>query len=439
MATPMAAPTKTDVTVNTDAAGVVTGTVTGGGKVSGTAAPPAGIAQLQSQIDALNTRVTALEAAGPTPPEPIPPQPVPGDVIDARTFSPQQHAGTEADPWPGQAIIDALKSLPSTGGTVWLADGIWLINSKLQLDGVNNFTLTGQSRNAQIMFKGTCELWIGGVNFGGVSNATITKLTINAGTLAFSTPSAIRVSNARDCTFTDNQVLGHPSGSIPAMWWEGGSNNKFIKNAFAGGAQGGDSVLQVQPLGGTPNSGHLISENTFDSVALYIIGLSDSIISKNIFTNQALNNAIGIMICGEWAATSRNMTVDSNTVDARNQNDATISGLPNDPGGNSIIDGFVFTNNVVKGTKALIAAQSPDPKNYADNALTGNHKSNVTISGNQMHAEWDGAVIDLRGGGGTVDRVLVENNVLSNSANKPNVVKQDSGTTNVTIRNNTGI
>src|SRR5262249_62359832 len=58
-------------------------------------------------------------------------------TLDARQFSTIAHAGTVADPWPGTAIQRALMALPATGGTVTVADGVWKIDSLLQLDGVN--------------------------------------------------------------------------------------------------------------------------------------------------------------------------------------------------------------------------------------------------------------------------------------------------------------
>ena len=40
-----------------------------------------------------------------------------GPTLDATQFSSVPHAGTLADPWPGNAIQQALLALPSTGGT----------------------------------------------------------------------------------------------------------------------------------------------------------------------------------------------------------------------------------------------------------------------------------------------------------------------------------
>src|SRR5262249_22967648 len=117
-------------------------------------------------------------------------------------------------------------------------------------------------------------------------------------------------------------------------------------------------------------------------------------------------------------------------------NGAVISGLPNDPGGLSQIDGFSITNNIIRGTGAGISAQSFDGNNYNDNTLLGNVKTNVTITGNQLSSLWTGSSIDIRGGAGSVDKVLVQSNTLQNSAGAQNVITQDNHTYNVTIRNN---
>src|SRR5215813_3301565 len=103
-----------------------------------------------------------------------------GPTLDARQFSTVTHAGTVSDPWPGTAIQSALMALPATGGTVMVADGVWRIDSQLQLTK-SNWSLVRQSHNAQLMFTGVGQMWFG--NAGGVdavSNATISTLTINA-------------------------------------------------------------------------------------------------------------------------------------------------------------------------------------------------------------------------------------------------------------------
>jgi len=222
---------------------------------------------------------------------------------------------------------------------------------------------------------------------------------------------------------------------MPAVFFEGGYNNSINNNTLSSNS-GGDSVLQLQTLGTTANSDFTIDSNTFDSVFLVVIGLSNVRITKNILTNKALGNTIGIQVCGPWAGTSQNITIDGNTVDADASNAAYVGGLPNDPGGASNINGFNITNNIIKGTFAVISAQSIDGNNYNDNTLAADTKTNVVISGNQISSAWGASGIDLRGGAGSVDTVAVENNTLQSSAGAQNVITQDNHTYNVTILNN---
>jgi FG-GAP-like repeat len=180
----------------------------------------------------------------------------------------------------------------------------------------------------------------------------------------------------------------------------------------------------------------VISQNTFDSSGLLLIGLNNTKVTNNYFSNRTLGNNIGIDICGPWTGTSQNITIDSNTLDASiGINGAVISGIPNDPGGTSNIDGLSITNNILKATVSGIAVQSRDPSNFTDNSLIGSNKTNVTITGNQLSSLWAGSSIDIRGGAGSVDTVLVQSNTLQNSAGVQNVVREDAHTTNATILN----
>jgi len=314
-----------------------------------------------------------------------------------------------------------------------VADGVWKIDSLLQLNGVNNFNLVGQSLNAQLMFTGAGQIWFGST--GGISNATISTLTFNGNTLpANSNFAGVRLSNAQASFFTGNQILGHANNSVPAVFFEGGSNVQITNNTIVGGPQGG-AAFQIQALGATPNSGFVVSGNTFDSSNLLVIGLNNTKILNNNFNNHKLGNTISILVCGNWDSTARDITVDGNTLDT-DSNGAIISGLPNDPGGLSNIDGFSITNNTIRGTGASISVQSFDSNNYNDNTLLGNVKTNVTITGNQLSSLWTGSSIDIRGGAGSVDTVLVQSNTLQNSAGAQNVITQDNHTYDVTIRNN---
>jgi hypothetical protein len=72
-------------------------------------------------------------------------------TVDARSFATAPHAGTMSDPWPSSAITRAVNSLPQSGGTVIVDDGIWLFDSD-QLVSRGNFVLQGSSLNAQLIF-----------------------------------------------------------------------------------------------------------------------------------------------------------------------------------------------------------------------------------------------------------------------------------------------
>jgi hypothetical protein len=326
-------------------------------------------------------------------------------------------------------------ALPATGGTVTVADGVWKIDSLLQLNGVNNFNLVGQSLNAQLMFTGAGQMWFGSAEggLGGVSNATISTLTINANTLTPASPqTAMEFDNAQNVSFNNNHILGDQNGSIPAVFFGGGSNNQILNNTIT--APQGGAPLQLNALGGTPSSGFVVSQNTFDSSNLLLIGLNNTKVTNNYFSNQTLRNFIGIFIIGPYAGTSQNITIDGNTLVAM-ANNAVISGLPQDPGGTSNIDGFSITNNILKAAKSLIAVQSYESGNLTDNSLIGTNKTNVTITGNQL-SSFDGSTIDIRGGLGSVDKVLVQSNTLQNLTGMQNVIIEDADTTNATILNN---
>jgi hypothetical protein len=351
-----------------------------------------------------------------------------GPTLDARQFSTVTHAGTVSDPWPGTAIQSALMALPATGGTVTVADGVWKIDSFLQLNGVNNFNLVGQSLNAQLMFTGAGWMSFGS-GISGVSNATISTLTINANTLTPASPqSAMEFNNAQNVSFNNNHILGHQNGSIPAVFFGGGSNNQILNNTIT--APQGGSPLQLNALGGTPNSGFVVSQNTFDSSNLLLIGLNNTKVTNNYFSNPTLHNFISILIVGPFGGTSQNITIDGNTLEAI-ANNAVISAIPNDPGGTSNIDGFSITNNIIKAAKTLIAVQSY-AGNLTDNSLIGSNKTNVTITGNQL-SSFNGSTIDIRGGAGSVDKVLVQSNTLQNSVGMQNVIMGDAHTTNATL------
>jgi len=377
-------------------------------------------------------------------------------TIDARDFSPDgQHAGTANDPWPGQAIVDALKSLPQPGGgTVFVANGIWLFDKQIQINGVNDFVLQGESHSAELRFVGDAgggQLWFGSDRGGvaGFTNGVFENLCINANgyTNDPRAPSALRFSNAQNCEFRNNKELGHSNGSIPAMFFEGGQNNKIHHNHFdgrqpedgGGTGGGGDSVCQIQTLGETANSDFEISDNTFLGAMPVVIGLDRVKILRNICKSNY--GFIAIAACGTWNTRCHDIIIDGNTVDAENANGVMIAGIPNDPGGMSIIDGFQITNNTLIGTFASICCQGWLNENQWNDGVTlvGNEKYNVLIKGNKLHSAWGASDINVRGGDGKIDGALVTENTLSNDAGKPNTLTTDAHSYNIQCYGNTGL
>ena len=364
-------------------------------------------------------------------------------TLDARDYSPDgPHAGTDADPWPGAAIKSALEDLPQPGGgTVFVANGKWLVNSLLEINGVNDFVLQGESLAAELKFLDAGQMWFGsaGGGTGGIASSTFSTLTWNCNGLEVVTPhAALRVSSATDCTFSGNKVIGHSNGGMPGTFWEGGRDNLIDGNEFVAPA-GGDSVLQIQTGSSLDNSDFVVSNNTFDSAALVVIGLSNVQVIGNTLTNTTLANTIGIQVCGPFTGGSSNILVDGNIVNADESNGAVITGLPNDPGGSSIIDNFTISNNTLTGTFASIHAQSFDDNNFHDNTLLNNEKTNMHIIGNTLNSAWGGSGINLRGGAGRVDTVEVRGNTLIGALGFSNSVDRDANTFNVTIVDNIGI
>lgn len=360
-------------------------------------------------------------------------------MIYARDFSPDgQHAGTDADPWPGVAIKNAVDSLNDATDTVRVSDGIWRINEQLQINH-NNWTLEGESRDGTILrFEGPGQLWFGAPS----SNTKFTTLTADYRNLP-KVPCApgLRFDTATNHQFTDCKIFGHAEGGMPGTSFQGCKGVRIANCLFNGAPAGGDNTLQLQPLGAdlAYNSDCVVEGNTFDSTYLVAIGISNLEIRNNTLHNQTMANSIAIQVCGMWNQACKNVTIDGNTLNIGASNFVAITGLPNDPGGASVIDGFNITNNTLNGTFASIYCQSFDPNNYNDNTLAGNEKHNVVISGNTLHSAWGASGIDCRGGAGLVDTVLIENNTLTNDANATNSVGKDANTKNLTVRGNTGI
>ena len=382
-------------------------------------------------------------------------------MIDARDFSPDgSHAGTENDPWPGQAIVDALKSLPQPGGgTVRVANGIWLFDKAHTINGVNDFVLQGESHDAELRFvggEGGGQLWFGSDQGGtaGFTNGIFENLLINANGLDKNdprSPSALRLSTGRSSEFRNNKMLGHSNGSIPAMFWEGGQYVKIHHNHFdgrqpedgGGTGGGGDSVCQVQsgPMGADGHVGRdfEISDNTFLGAMPVVIGVDKIKVLRNHCESHY--GFLAIAACGTWNTRCTDTIIDSNTVSAEGANGVMISGISNDPGGMSIIDGFQITNNTLIGTFASICCQGwlNDDQWNDGVTLVGSEKYNVLIKGNKLHSAWGASDINVRGGDGKVDGVLITENTLTNDAGKPNTLTTDDHSYNVQCYGNNGL
>lgn len=387
-------------------------------------------------------------------------------ILDARNYSTTGvHAGSSADPWPGLAIKNALDALPGIlqpgcTGTVFVSDGIWLIDSLLQVDGVNNFILEGESTAAELRFTSSAsvnhQIWMGGggSSFGGFTNGRFTGLTFNAnGLSSFSAFAALRLTNANNMIFENNIVLGHGNGAVPATFTEGGTNNIYRFNTFIGGSNGGDNTLQIQPGNtGVPKTGFTITNNTFTDTGPVGIGISNCEISYNTLTNPDTGGFIAILFCGGTSTSDicTNVTLDHNTVNAGGANGAYVGGIPNDSPLGSYITNFRITNNTITGTQATLACQSFDGNNYYDGSLIGSEKRNVTITGNVLTSNNPGlpAVINVMGGtstgigagstGGIVDTVEVTSNTLINTGSTVTLIQTDVNTLNSTIHNNIG-
>jgi len=371
--------------------------------------------------------------------------------LDARKFSTVAHAGTAADPWPGSAIAAALEALPASGGTVYIADGIWKINSPelftTQADlwqsspnmQTNTFNLVGQSQNAKLEFTGNGQLWFNTTGDPAVhGTVNISNLTIDASGLpnTSNAPEAIRVSNDYNGVFTNNNVIAHANISIPAVDYEGGINNQFTNNTINATA-GGGSPLQVQELGGTPNTGYMVSNNTFHNASLLMIGINATA-SYNNFDSTAGGAYLNILAVGEYNGVYNSYTIDDNTLDGLvGGTGAFISGVENDPGGQSNMNGFNITNNILKSVDSEIHVQTnqPDPDINTNTAI--GTKSNVTITGNTLDTEFGGgSTIDARGGTyGSVGPITIQNNTMTNNEGAVNQILTDAHTTNATILN----
>jgi hypothetical protein len=346
------------------------------------------------------------------------------------------HAGTAADPWPGCAIQAAIASA-GVGDTVLVGNGYWAFRSN-NSNTASGFTLQGESLAATVQFLGAN--WTLGSQSAPTSNVTIRGLTFD-GSQSTAAP-AIYMENCVNCTFTGNTVIGSSNGNLAALFFEGGANNKITNNTIrsapgpAGGDTGGGAQLQINALGGTPNSGFEVSGNTFDSVNILIIGMNHIRIHGNTMGNSVLQNSFAIFIAPAWNGIATGVEIDHNILDGGGVNEAYITGLPQDPGGQGSIIGFIIDGNVVKGTEAKIAVNT-----FSTSCLSSctsiSDTYDAIVTNNIIESAWGPAVISLDGGTyGVVRNVTVQGNILVGPTTGQNIISTDTHTFNANVVNN---
>src|SRR5262252_3464472 len=147
-----------------------------------------------------------------------------GPTVHTKSFSAAPHAGTMSDPWPGSAITSAINSLPQSGGTVIVDDGIWLFDSD-QLVSRGNFVLQGSSLNAQLIFT-TGSLIIGAVGTD-IFDVTISTLTVDGSSANAVSPNnegeAVQLWQCNSCELSDSVLYGHSNSSLAVFITFGGS------------------------------------------------------------------------------------------------------------------------------------------------------------------------------------------------------------------------
>jgi hypothetical protein len=370
--------------------------------------------------------------------DPIRAEPI---LVDARRFAPSSHAGTADDPWPGSAIEAAIASLAEpSGATVFLAEGIWRIDSQLVI-GTNGFTLSGSNRAATIAFHGNGRLVVSSSNPHAlpIESVTLTGLRVDAARLADGAPAPVNLRNCVECRVIDSYFGPRPdSGLIAVLLFEGGGTGDVSGNDFL------DNYLQMNALGGTVNSGFLVSGNSFDSSGILVIGVSQISITGNTLTNRALGNFIGIRVAPPYGGVARNIRIERNTIDATvsDGNGALISGLPQDPGGKGTLRSFYIRHNTLRGStvniNAQVGAAGAPLEDCIANCRDISDIYDVRIRGNSAEAHWGGVVIDLRGGRyGVVNGGQVfGNKLLSRWPGAVHRIITDQNTSNVTIGTN---
>jgi hypothetical protein len=356
-------------------------------------------------------------------------QAVDGATVQAKSFSAAPHAGTKSDPWPGSAITRAINSLPQSGGTVIVADGIWLFDSD-QLVSRGNFVLQGSSLNAQLIFT-TGTLKIGAVGTD-IFDVTISTLTVDPSSANINAE-AVQLWQCNSCELSDSVLYGHSNGSLAVFITFGGSDGRILRNKFLSRSAGG-SQLQINPLSNTSNSGFLVANNELDSVNILIIGANNIHVTSNYMHNQTLGNFIAMMFTSVTTPSS-GLLFDYNVIDATTGGGgqgAVISGIPQDPSQAGIISNITIDHNTLSGSP-VIAANDYDSDCVAT-CPDMSQTYNIQITNNSLQSSW-GSIIDVSGGNsGLVKGAFIDGNVFSKADH--NAITKDNHSYNVRIGSN---
>jgi hypothetical protein len=339
-----------------------------------------------------------------------------------------------SDPWPGYAIRRAINSLPQSGGTVIVDDGIWLFDSGEKVSR-GNFTMQGSSLNAQLYFT-TGWLAIGAEGTD-IFDVTISTLTVDQSSADINASGALQLWQCNSCELSDSVLYGHSNGSVAVFITLGGSDGRILRNKFLSRSAGG-SQLQINPLGGSSNSGFLVANNELDSVNILIIGASDINVTRNYMHNQTLGNFIAMMFTPITGIVTSNLLFDYNVIDATvgDWNMAILTGIPQDPGLSGVINNITIDHNTLRGTGTIIAANNYDRECLAT-CPDISQTSNIQITNNSLESLWGPSLIDVSGGSsGSVNGARIDGNILSNDVGRPNMIGQDNHSYNVSISNN---
>jgi hypothetical protein len=358
-----------------------------------------------------------------------------GLTVHTKSFSAAPHAGTRSDPWPGSAITRAINSLPQSGGTVLVDDGIWLFDSD-QAVRRGNFVLQGSSLNAQLIFT-TGSLKIGAEGTDSF-DVTISTLTVDQSSADINAAQAVQLWQCNSCELSDSVLYGHSNNSVAVFITFGGSDGRILRNKFLSRSAGGPQ-LQINPLASSSNSGFLIANNELDSVGILIIGANNIHVTENYMHNQTLGNFIAMVFAPITTPTS-NLLFDYNVIDATETviQGAAITGVPQDPGLSGVIMNITIDHNTLRGGPIIAANDFESGCLATCSDLSQTY--NLQITNNFLESEpakGGSSIIDVSGGGsGSVNGARIDGNILSSGFGQRNMIIQDNHSYNVRIGSN---